>query len=300
MKNKVNIITSLDQNTSIKSLLRLIEMGINEFYFGFIPVDWLKKYGWEVCVNRRPYPILPHILDIKKALLLIKICHKYNKKIFLAVNEHMYTKDQYKILVPLIRKMLTLKVDGIIVADAALIAYLKKHFKDIPLNLSVGAGVFNNQAIRFFAGLGIKRFTLSRQLHIHEIKEIIKNNPNSHFEVFLAGEWCPYNDAYCFNVHGYNKNEFCKTVPLKNKNNYFYQHPLLMEKINFPWCGICLLAKLKKYSLRITFKIPVRNDVFKKDALLTTIHKIINQKNYSAKSIQQMTGCKKEHCAYKL
>lgn len=300
MKNKIKIISSLDHDTSKNDVINYANDGIDEFYFGFMPQKWIQKYGWEICANRRPYPVHPHITDWGKANELIKTVHKKKKNIYLALNEHSYIKKQYKLLIPLLKKMIDFDIDGILVADLALINYLKINKIKIPIHLSIGAGTFNSETVKFFYKLGAERIILPRKLTISEIKQIMVNSPKKvKFEIFLIGEWCRYNDAYCFNVHGYNKNEFCKIKEINKKRETLLSHTYLNEKLNYPWCGLCIISYLKKYLDKIIFKIPLRSDVFNNRALLKKIVPLI-KKNVNNKTFQKELKCKKNFCAYEL
>lgn len=294
------MITSLNHNTEENDVINYINKGINEFYFGFMPKQWVQKYGWEICTNRRPYPINPHITDWQKAQRLIETVHKKKKKIYLALNEHKYTYQQYQLLVPMLKKFINFNIDGILVADIAFISYIKDNDYKIPIHLSIGGGIFNIETVKFFHKLGVERIILPRKLNLQEIKQIIDASPKKiTFEVFLLGEWCRYNDAYCFNVHGYGKNEFCKSPKLELANKIMTHH-FLKEKVNYPWCGLCLMSYLKDYYSRILFKIPLRSDMFNDKLLIEEVVPLIKKGNFNNETLQKHLQCDKRFCAYEL
>ena len=299
MKDKVKIITSLSHDTDENDITNYIDKGIDEFYFGFMPPEWLKKYGWEICTNRRPYPITPHITDWKKAKKIVKSTHQKNKKIYLALNEHKYTLEQYSFIIPILNKLINFGIDGILIADIALINYLNDNGYTLPLHLSIGGGVFNNETIKFFHQLGIKRIILPRKLNPKEIRQMLDSSPkNMLFEIFLIGEWCRYNDAFCYNVHGYNKNEFCKLKEIIPEDETFFAHRFLREKLSYSWCGLCLLEELKHYLDKVIFKIPLRSDVFNDKLLLEEVLPLIKKLPLNKKVFKEYLKCGEKFCAY--
>lgn len=298
MNQKVRIITSLNHTVNKTALKQYIETGIDEFYFGFMPAEWTQKFGWEICSNRRPYPVNPHITDWDKAKEIIDIVRGEKKGIILALNEHQYNEEQLDLLIPMLGKFINLGITGVLISDPGLIVYLKYHNFDIPVHLSIGAGVYNKAAVEFFYNLGVKRIVLPRKLHFKEITKLIDSSPGTlDFEVFLIGEWCRYNDAYCFNVHGYNKNEFCKLKKLKNGDKIL-NHRFLKETVNYPWCGLCLSYYLKNYYSRVLFKIPLRSDVFNYEVLIKEVIPLLKKRTPDRVKLRELLNCDKKFCAY--
>ena len=39
----------LDANDTPDRIREYVKYGVEEFFAGFVPRDWLSKYGWEVC-----------------------------------------------------------------------------------------------------------------------------------------------------------------------------------------------------------------------------------------------------------
>lgn len=300
MKSKVRIITSLNHYTTEDDIANYSDNGIDEFYFGFMPKEWTKEYGWEISTNRRPYPTGPHLTGWQKAQRLIETAQKKKKKMYLALNEHQYCQEQYRLLIPLLRRFIELGIDGILVADLALITYLKANNYKIPLHLSIGGGVFNSQTVKFFHELGLERIVLPRKITLEEIKQIIDASAETiTFEVFLAGEWCRYSDAYCFNVHGYDRNELCKLRGLdRERTKPFFSHRFLKEKTNYPWCGLCMIPRLKNYLGRIVFKLPLRSDVFKDKLLTEEIIPLIKKGILNDEVFKNHLKCHEELCTY--
>ena len=299
--NIPRVLVPINQTSGATEVMRLSRLGVDEFYFGFMPPTWVNRYGWEVSTNRRPYPFGPHVLDYQNAEKIITAAHQSGRKIQLAVNEHSYTRQQQRDLIPMIVRFYKMGVDALIVADLALIVSLKQAKIRVPLILSIGGGVYNDWSVRFFYELGIRRFILPRKLSIPEIRGLVMNAPRDvEFEIFLLGEWCKYNDDHCFCPHGYGRSEFCRESGRETGGSALARHRFLQERYSYCWCGLCILPALKDLFYRLVFKIPIRSDVFDLSAEMGPLLDCIKHKAASKESLRRFMNCGRQMCAYEV
>lgn len=267
-----------------------------EFYFGYMPEKWVRRYGWEVCTNRRPYPTLPHLTDLKRVKAVIRWVHQANARVIVAINEHTYPLALAKEVVDMAALMEQEGVDALIVSDPALLLLLRAAKIKLPVHASIGLGVQNAQAVEFFGGMGIRRFILPRKLRPDEIRSLLDATPRDvECEIFLLGEWCFYNDQICFCPHGYGRDEFCHR---KKCHGDLRPHSMLNEPYDYAWCGLCLMPLLKEYEDRILFKIPLRTDVFNTSEVLKQVLRLQTLSTISREELIGMMQCQQRYCAY--
>jgi U32 family peptidase len=79
--------------------------------------------------------------------------------------------------------------DAVIVSDAGVLTVVKQRLPGVALHLSTQTGVFNSAAIRFWAGQGVARVILPRELTIEEVTALSANGA-CETEVFIHGAMC--------------------------------------------------------------------------------------------------------------
>ena len=258
------LIVPINHLTSLDYLKRLMDAGVDEFYMGYMPREWYQKYGWEISSNKRYFPVIPHIIDQKKAAELISLIQKSKKKIYLTLNELYYTAEQQGLIFKIINLFERLGIDGYIVADLALILAMREKRIDSKIHLSSCAGSYNLAAISFYRQFGISRFILPQLITAKETIYFLENTPKEvQFEVFVLGEFCRYENAFCFTSHGYHRENFCNTRFKKNivdrKSGLRRSEPeSLLPEAGVAWCNLCIIPRLMEYKGRIIFKLALR------------------------------------------
>ena len=286
----------VNHSTSQSEIVQWASAGVAEFYFGYMPDAWVRKYGWEVCTNRRPYPTLPHLTDIRQVRKMIRWVHQAEAKAIFAINEHTYPLELAKNIVNMAALMEQEGADALIVSDLSILMMLRASKVKPPVHASIGLGVQNAQAVEFFGGLGIHRFVLPRKVRPDEILSLLQATPKEvEYEIFLLGEWCFYNDQTCFCSHGYGKDEFCHRKKCRGDQS---RHAMLNEQYDYAWCGLCLAPMLSDYYDRIFFKIPVRTDVFNGPQVTKQILNMRALPTISREAMIKMMQCQKRYCAY--
>ena len=92
--------------------------------------------------------------------------------------------------------------DALIMADPGLILLVRERWPEQAIHLSVQANTLNAAAVRFWAGVGVSRVILSRELSLDEIAEIRAACPGIELEVFVHGALCIAYSGRCL-LSGY-------------------------------------------------------------------------------------------------
>ncbi|MGO5052258.1 DUF3656 domain-containing U32 family peptidase [Lachnospiraceae bacterium LCP25S3_G4] len=131
-------------------------------------------------------------LTQQELLEAIDYVHLHQRKIFLTVNtllkEHEITEELYDYLKPLYNQGL----DAVIVQDVGVIAFVKRYFPGLDIHASTQMTITNVLGAKFLEGKGVTRVVTSRELKLHEIKEIAKET-TLEVESFVHGALC-----YCY------------------------------------------------------------------------------------------------------
>lgn len=123
--------------------------------------------------------------ELKQAVAL---AHASGVKLYVTVNIFARNAD----LTDLPEHLLFLEsigVDAIIVADPGVLALAKKTAPGLAVHLSTQANTTNREAAAFWAGQGVSRIVLARELSLQEIIEI-KESVDTELEVFVHGAMC--------------------------------------------------------------------------------------------------------------
>lgn len=259
----------------IDDYIRLVKAGADEVFCGYVPYEWNKKYGSLFPLNRREvlyYNIQINSLEDMK--ILKKMVDKYKVPVSIAFNYLYYIEDQYEEIASIIEDLISIGFNEFIIADIALILYLKEKGMKCVIHLSGECAEINSLAIDFLNKLNISRYVFHRKNTIEDIESCIKNNKikNLQYEAFILNEKCHYSGAFCSSLHCDEMCHLC-TMPydlakVNEKANYFpdvdkrlelYYKELEDEELYLEneykndsyllgstGCGICELKKLKE------------------------------------------------------
>ena len=123
--------------------------------------------------------------ELKELLIL---AHSLNKKIYVTVNT-IIKENELDECISFINELYELGVDGLILADYALITYVINNCPNMEAHISTQAGLKNIYDVKYFEDLGAKRCVLARENSFDEIK-YIKENTNIQLEIFAHGALC--------------------------------------------------------------------------------------------------------------
>lgn len=135
---------------------------------------------------------------------VIDYAHSIGKKFYVTLNTYPHEFELTKIKTHA-KKLIDMNPDAIIVADAGILAIVKKLIDESPtsprlrragrirpeIHLSTQANTTNSESIKFWAKQGVSRIILARELSLKEIAKIRKSVPKKiTIEAFVHGAMC--------------------------------------------------------------------------------------------------------------
>lgn len=121
---------------------------------------------------------------------------KNKKKIYFTLNSFLYEND-LSALKKYLDGLKDFQFDGIIVSDPGMFDLVGKNWPNTRIHLSTQANTMNRNAVGFWAGNGISRVVLARELTLSEINSIVKNS-SCETEVFIHGAVCLSYSGRCY------------------------------------------------------------------------------------------------------
>ncbi len=121
----------------------------------------------------------------------IHIAHFMGRKIYLTVNT-LVKEDEFAELYSYLRPLYEAGLDGVIVQDIGVLAYIKEHFKDLSLHASTQMTLTGTGGASFLKEHGVERIVPARELSLKEIRRI-KEETGLEIECFIHGAMC-----YCY------------------------------------------------------------------------------------------------------
>lgn len=131
--------------------------------------------------------------EIKEA---VEYAHKYNRKIYLALNTLLYN-DEIAEIIEYLYEVYQLGIDALIIQDFSLFQLVKKALPDFELHASTQMAVMNTSGAKLLNTLGFQRVVLARETSIEEMK-VIKNESKIECEVFIHGALCISYSGLCY------------------------------------------------------------------------------------------------------
>jgi U32 family peptidase len=126
---------------------------------------------------------------------MIKFCHLYGVKVFIACNILIFEQELEEIST-LLEQVISLSPDALIVQDIGLIRLINMLAPEQVVHASTQMTVSSAEAIDATDNLNIKRFVLARELSLAEIKKI-RENTTKELEVFVHGALCVSYSGQC-------------------------------------------------------------------------------------------------------
>ncbi|WP_066495012.1 peptidase U32 family protein [Abyssisolibacter fermentans] len=292
--------------SSLDNLRLIIDSEAEEFYCGVYNENWVKRFGSFSAINRRPWKN-SNLSSFYELENVIKEVHLKKKKVFLTLNEHVYTNQQKPLLTEYIKKATDLSVDAIIVSDISIMQLIRNISKDIEIHVSTGGAAFNTESISFYVNnFGVTRIILPRSIKLSEIALFKKKFPNIELEIFILNEGCTYIDGFCNQLHGiryvnengdnlYGYSPTCQirfdTIKAQ-MNEFNLDEKQLLHLINKNLhkninCGICSLYKINKIGVdslklvsRSTNIVNTMSDIKRLSKAINLSKSSINEKEF--------------------
>ena len=197
----------------IDDYISLVEAGADEVFCGYVPYEWNKKYGSLFPLNRREvlyYNI--QINSFEDMKILSKMVKVYKVPVNITFNYLYYLEEQYEMIAKIIIDLISIGFNDFIVADLALLLYLKEKNINCSMHLSGECAELNRLSIDFFNKFNISRYIFHRKNTIEDMKACINNNQvkNLEYEAFILNEKCHYTGAFCSSLHCDEMIHLCK------------------------------------------------------------------------------------------
>ena len=212
---------------SIDDYPRYVRAGADELFCGYVPFSWSEKYGTVLPLNRRE--VLNYNVQIgsfSELEILANMVQKYQKPVHLAFNSLYYRQEQYEEITQIIQQCRSIGFDSYILADPALLVYLRKEKIDCEVHLSGDLGTVNSAMTEVFAKEYPKRIIFQRKNTISEMRAVIRHitaqkeaarkewTYPTEFEAFALNELCQFSGAFCNSLHCDEMGHLCR-VPYK-------------------------------------------------------------------------------------
>ena len=231
---------------SIDDYPRYVRAGADELFCGYVPFSWSEKYGTVLPLNRRE--VLNYNVQIgsfSELEILANMVQKYQKPVHLTFNSLYYRPEQYDEITQIIQQCRSIGFDSYILADPALLVYLRKEKIDCEVHLSGDLGTVNSAMTEVFAKEYPKRIIFQRKNTISEMRAVIRHitaqkeaarkewTYPTEFEAFALNELCQFSGAFCNSLHCDEMGYLCR-VPYWKKPMSFSESKLEKQEKNRP------------------------------------------------------------------
>lgn len=231
---------------SIDDYPRYVRAGADELFCGYVPFSWSEKYGTVLPLNRRE--VLNYNVQIgsfSELEILANMVQKYQKPVHLAFNSLYYRPEQYEEIARIIQQCRSIGFESYILADPALLVYLRKEKIDCEVHLSGDLGTVNSAMTEVFAKEYPKRIIFQRKNTISEMRAVIRHitaqkeaarkewTYPTEFEAFALNELCQFSGAFCNSLHCDEMGYLCR-VPYWKKPMSFSESKLEKQEKNHP------------------------------------------------------------------
>lgn len=197
---------------SVDDYPSFVRAGADELFCGYVPEWWQRKYGIYAPLNRRE--VIYYNVQIgsqSEMEILHQMIQDFQVPVSIALNALSYHPDQYPDLVHYVKECLEMGFDSFIIADLALIIYLRKAGLPEKIQISVSGelGEMNRDTLELLMNYQVKRIIFHRKVTPEEMKSCIetlihsqeKSNTIIEFEAFALNENCHFHGGFCNSLH---------------------------------------------------------------------------------------------------
>lgn len=248
---------------SLDEYIRFCDAGADEFFAGYVPYEWNKKYGTVLPLNRREVLCSNVQLGAFSELeILAAMVKKYGKPVHLTFNALYYIPEQYPEIAKIIRQCMELGFQSYILADPALICYLRREHIDCEIHLSGENAEVNSRMFSVFQRQKIRRLIFHRKNSFDDMKRVVQAGHGEEFEAFVLNELCHFTGAFCNSLHCDEMGYLCRVPyrlgPAKGGDCMADQSGSALERAEqllydedgylcgFTGCGLCALYQLQQ------------------------------------------------------
>lgn len=224
---------------SIDEYIRFVKAGADEFFCGYVPYSWAKKYGTVMPLNRREvFCYNVQLGSYSELEILSAMIKRYGKPVHLTFNSLYYIPQQYPEIAEIIQSCMKLGFQSYIIADPALIIYLRNQGIDCEIHLSGEMGEINSCTVEILQRQKLKRIIFHRKNTFEDMESVIRSEraaggtrAQTEFEAFALNEMCQFSGAFCNSLHCDELGYLCR-VPYqlkKIKNDHSYMQDNLFS-----------------------------------------------------------------------
>lgn len=204
---------------SIDEYETFVKARADEFFCGYVPFPWAEKYGVIHPLNRREvlfYNV--QIGSMSELQILKKMVDYYGKPVKLTFNSLYYTGEQYPVIAEIITQCMAAGFENFIIADPALILYLRQQKINCGIHLSGETAEVNRGMLEQMLPFGIRRVIFHRKNSLEDMQSCIKEADFPHeYEAFILNELCHFSGAFCNSLHCDELTHLCR-VPYELGN----------------------------------------------------------------------------------
>lgn len=132
--------------------------------------------------------------DIEKLKEAVRLCHLYQKKIYVTVNT-LLKQSELSDFLSLVKTLDALKVDSVIVQDLGALRLIKQHLPHLPVYASTQMAISTLRGALHTKQLGIDRVVFARETDLETIQKAEKQGIKT--EVFVHGALCVSVSGLC-------------------------------------------------------------------------------------------------------
>ena len=204
---------------SIDEYETFVKAGADEFFCGYVTFSWAEKYGVIHPLNRREvlfYNV--QIGSMSELQILKKMVDYYGKPVELTFNSIYYTGEQYPVIAEIITQCMAAGFENFIIADPALMLYLRQQKINCGIHLSGETAEVNRGMLEQMLPFGIRRVIFHRKNSLEDMQSCIKEADFPHeYESFILNELCHFSGAFCNSLHCDELTHLCR-VPYELGN----------------------------------------------------------------------------------
>lgn len=255
--NAMKIVAGLG---SVDEYIRFCEAGADEFFAGYVPYEWNRKYGTMLPLNRREvFCSNVQLGSFSELEILAAMVRKYKRPVHLTFNALYYIPQQYPEIARIITRCMELGFQSFILADPALICYLRQKEIGCEIHLSGETSEVNSQMLSVFQKQEIARLIFHRKNSFSDMKSVVENGRQQgktlEYEAFVLNELCQFSGAFCNSLHCDEMGYLCR-VPYRlglMKRNEVLETGKMEETYmedgylcGATGCGLCALYQLRE------------------------------------------------------
>jgi putative protease len=163
---------------NVESFFAAVENGADAVYLG------LKKFNARATASN---------FTLEELATLIPFAHRKGVRVYVTVNS-MVASPEIPELLDILHALSAIKPDALIVQDAAVFYFVRRHFPGLKLHASTLTAAHNSAGVNVLASMGAARVVLARELSLAEMGRICAST-KVELEIFVHG-------ALCYSVSG--------------------------------------------------------------------------------------------------